>query len=200
MALQPVVAQVDVLHAQVRDGKVDAFYMPLDRHTCFDVFGDVPACVAGTISIVNGDQYVDLPSREFVLLDEASIDGAARAAAIQESSGAQCFRSCDGVQDDVHEEVALRAFLTVDDDGRLTKFVKSFSSILSSKPKLFEEFVCHFGALVLVYPYCKGGTGSVVVSCFANRTKRPVDLKGSEPSVRGLFNLHTGRRRHSYRR
>ncbi len=86
----------------------------------------------------------------------------------------------------------------MDDDGRLTELIKPFSSILSSKPKLFEEFIRHFGALVLVYPYCKGGMGGVVVSCFANRAKCPVDLKGSHPTGRGLSNLCTGRRRRSY--
>ncbi len=70
--------------------------MALDHHTCFDVFGDVPACIAGSISVVNGDRYVDLPSQEFVLLYEASVDGAAGAAAIQEPFGAQCFRSATG--------------------------------------------------------------------------------------------------------
>ncbi len=42
-----------------------------------------------------------------MLLDEALVDGAARAAAIQEPFGAQRFRSGDGVQDDVHQEVAF---------------------------------------------------------------------------------------------
>ncbi len=90
----------------------------------------------------------------------------------------QRFCSGDGVQDDVHEEIVLRTFLAMDDDRWLTEFVQSLSSILSSKPKLFEEFVRHFGILVLVYPYCKGSTGGVVVSCFTNRAKRPVDLEG----------------------
>ncbi len=174
--------------------------MALDCHTCLYVFGDVSACVAGAIGVVHGDRYVDLPCREFVLLDKVSVDSAASAATIQEPFGAQCFRSFDGVQDDVHEEVALRAFLAMDDDGRLTEFVQSLSSILSPKPKLFEEFIRHFSAFVLVYPYGKGGAGGVIVSCFAKRAKRPVNLEGSEPSVRGLYNLRTGRRRHSYRR
>ncbi len=87
----------------------------------------------------------------------------------------------------------------MDNDGRLTKLVKPFFSILSSEPKLFEECVRQFGALVLVYPYGKGGAGSVVVSCFANCAERPVDLKGSEPSMRGLSNLRTVLRRRSYR-
>ncbi len=39
-----------------------------------------------------------------MLLDEASVDGAARAAAIQEPFGAQHFCSHDGVQDNVDEE------------------------------------------------------------------------------------------------
>ncbi len=76
--------------------------MSLDRHTRFDVFGDVPACIAGSIGVVNGDRYIDLPSREVVLLYEASVDGAARAAAIQKPFGAQRSCSGDGVQDDVH--------------------------------------------------------------------------------------------------
>ncbi len=86
---------------------------PLDRHTRFDVFGDVPACVAGSIGVVDGDRYIDLSRLEFVLLDEASVDSAASTAAIQEPFGAQHFRFGGGIQDDVHEEVALRAFLTV---------------------------------------------------------------------------------------
>ncbi len=65
--------------------------MALDRHTCFNVFGDVPACIAGTISVVNVDRYVDLPSREVVLFDEAAVDGAAHAAAIQEPFGDSAF-------------------------------------------------------------------------------------------------------------
>ncbi len=62
--------------------------MSLDRHSGFDVFGDVPACVAGTIGVVDWDRYIDLACLEVVLLDEASIDGAARAATIQEALGA----------------------------------------------------------------------------------------------------------------
>ncbi len=169
--------------------------MSLDRHSGFNVFGDVPACIVCTIGIVNGDRYVDLPSQEVVLLDEASVDSAARAAAIQEPFGAQCSRSGDRVQDDVDEEIVLRAFLAMNNNWRVTELVESFPSVFSSKSKLVEEFVCHLGALVLVYPYCKGG---VVVSCFANRAKHPVDLEGSEPSVRGLSNLRTGHRRRSY--
>ncbi len=56
--------------------------MSLDRHSGFDVFGDVPTCIAGTIGIVDWDRYIDLACLEVVLLDEASVDGAARAAAI----------------------------------------------------------------------------------------------------------------------
>ncbi len=60
-------------------------------------------------------------------------------------------------------------------------------SLASSPPSLssLRSFVHHFSALGLVYPYSKGGTGGVVVSCFANRAERPVDFKGSESSTRG---------------
>ncbi len=46
---------------------------------------------------------------------------------------------------------------------QVAELVESFPSIFSPESKLVEEFVCHFGALVLVYPYCKGGVGGVVV-------------------------------------
>ncbi len=59
--------------------------MPLDRHSGFDVFSDVPARVAGTIGVVDWDQYVDLVRLEVMLINEASVDGAARAAAIEEA-------------------------------------------------------------------------------------------------------------------
>ncbi len=59
--------------------------MPSDRHLRLDVFGDVPACIAGAIGVVDGDQYCDPSCRQLVLVDEASVDGAAGAAAIQEA-------------------------------------------------------------------------------------------------------------------
>ncbi len=105
--------------------------MPFDHHTHFDVFGDVLACIAGSIAIVNGDRYVDLPSREVVLVNEASVDGAARAATIQEPFGAQCFRSCNGIQDNVNEEIVLRAFLAMNNDRWVTELVESFPGIFS---------------------------------------------------------------------
>ncbi len=89
--------------------------------------------------------------------------------------------------------------MALDDDGRVTEFVKSLPRVLSSKAQLDEEFVGQGCSLVLVYPYCEGGVGGVVVPGFANRTERPVDLEGSEPSKRGLSNLRTGRTRRSYR-
>ncbi len=71
--------------------------MSLDCHLCFDVFGDVPTCVAGTISVIDGDRYVDLARLEAVLLDEASVNGAASATAIKETFGTQALRSGDGI-------------------------------------------------------------------------------------------------------
>ncbi len=62
--------------------------MSLDHHSGFDVFGDVPACIAGSIGIVDGDRYVDPSCQQLVLVDEASVDGAAGAAAIQKALGA----------------------------------------------------------------------------------------------------------------
>ncbi len=58
------------------------FRMSLDCHSGFDVFGDVSACIAGTIGIVDWDWHVDLACLEVVLFDEASVDGAAHTAAI----------------------------------------------------------------------------------------------------------------------
>ncbi len=107
--------------------------MSLDRHTCFDVFGDVSTCVVGTIGVVNGNQYVDFPSREVVLFYKASVDGAACTAAIQEPFGAQRFCSCDRVQNDVDKEIVLRAFLAVNNDRRVTELIESFPSIFSSE-------------------------------------------------------------------
>ncbi len=87
----------------------------------------------------------------------------------------------------------------MNNDRRVTELVESFPRVFSSESELGEEFVRHFGALVLVYPYCKGDVGGVVVSCFADRAKRPVDLKGSHPSMRGLSNLCANCRGCSYR-
>ncbi len=56
-----------------------------DRHSGFNVFGDVPACIAGTIGVVDWDRYIDLLCLEVVLVDEASVDGAACAATVQET-------------------------------------------------------------------------------------------------------------------
>ncbi len=58
------------------------FCMSPDHHSGFDVFGDVPACIVGTIGIVDGDRYIDLMRWQVVLLDEASVDGAACTATI----------------------------------------------------------------------------------------------------------------------
>ncbi len=87
----------------------------------------------------------------------------------------------------------------LDDDRGVTELVESFPGVFSSKAELHEEFVGQGGALVLMDPYGQGGSGCVIISRFANRAKRPIDLKGSEPSVRGLSNLRTGRGGPSYR-
>ncbi len=71
--------------------------MSLDRHSGFDVFGDVPACIAGTIGVVDWDRYVDPACLEIALFDKASVDGAACAAAIQEALGTEGLRSGDRV-------------------------------------------------------------------------------------------------------
>ncbi len=86
----------------------------------------------------------------------------------------------------------------MNNDRRVTELVESLPGVFSPKPELCEEFVHHFCALVLVNPYSKGGAGGVVVSCFANRVKHPVDLEGSHPLVRGLSNLCASRRGRSY--
>ncbi len=56
--------------------------MSFDRHAHFDVLGDVPAGVAGTIGVVDRDRDTDFLCLELVTLYEASVDGAASAAAI----------------------------------------------------------------------------------------------------------------------
>ncbi len=86
----------------------------------------------------------------------------------------------------------------MNNNWRVTELVESFPSVFSSESELGKEFVCHFGALVLVYPYCKGGARGIVVSCFADHAKHPVDLKGLEPSVRDFSNLCASRRGRSY--
>ncbi len=90
--------------------------------------------------------------------------------------------------------------MAVNNDWWVAEFVESLPSVVSSESELSEEVVGQFRALVFVYPYCKGGTGGVVVSCFADRAKRPIDLKGSIPLQRDLSNLRTSRRGRSYRR
>ncbi len=71
--------------------------MSFDRHSGFDVFGDVPAGIAGSIGVVDGDRYVDLTCLEVVLVDEASVDDAASTAAIQAALGAKGSGSSDRV-------------------------------------------------------------------------------------------------------
>ncbi len=97
--------------------------MAFDRQARFDVFGDVTAGIAGTVSVVNRDRYVDLACLELVPLNEASIDGTARASAIVEALSTKGLRSGDGIQDDVHHEVVGRALVALDDDGGFAEFV-----------------------------------------------------------------------------
>ncbi len=105
--------------------------MSLDRHMCFDVFGDVSACVVGTIGIVDGDRYVDLSRLEVVLLDEASVDSAARATTVQQALCAQGLRYRYGVQDDVHHEVVRSTFLAVDNNWWFTELIEPLPRIFS---------------------------------------------------------------------
>ncbi len=93
-------AEVNVLLPEVCDCKVDAFCVTFDRHSRFDVLGDVPARIAGAVGVVDGNRDADLTGLESVFLDETSVDRAAGTAAIQQSLGVQCPRPRHGVQDE----------------------------------------------------------------------------------------------------
>ncbi len=156
--------------------------MAPNRHSEFNELGDISSHVTSAIGIVYRDRDEYLSGVQLVFVDEASVDGAAGAAAVKQAFGPQCCSACDRVQGHWDKEVILRALALVYDAGWFAEFVESLPSGLSFKSKLSHELISHFGRFVTVDPYGKGG---VVVSCFANGVEHPVDLKGSHPLVRG---------------
>ena len=79
--------------------------MTSDCHSEFYELGNVSACIVGAVSIVYRNGYGSLSSVKSVLLYEASIDGAAGAAAIEQALGCKSHVACHRVQDERDENV-----------------------------------------------------------------------------------------------
>lgn len=167
MALKPVVSEVDVFRSEVRDREVNAFAMFSDCEAEFDKFGDVPALVAGPIGVVDQDWYYSLLRVKSMFLDIRAVDGAAGATAVDECLHVQDLSSCARFNSYRECEVPGRS---VDILDRFTEFVQAFSSQLSSFSEGLEELIGELPQSVLMYPNTKGSMGSVVVTCFLDRS------------------------------
>ncbi len=154
------------------------FCMSLDRHLGFDVLGDVPACIAGTIGIVDWDWYVDLAGLEVVLLDELQLMALLMQPLSRRPLVLRVFVPVTGFKTMSTRKLFFELSWAVNNNRWVTELVKSFSGIFPSKPKLGEKFVGHFCTLVFMNPYRKGGAGGV--SFRASQTTRSVQstLKG----------------------
>ncbi|SJL05186.1 uncharacterized protein ARMOST_08554 [Armillaria ostoyae] len=104
MAFQPVVAQVEILGAEVGDREVNSFTVVSDGQSELHKFSDIARLVAGTVSVVycNGDGR--LSGVESVFLDEGSVNCAARAATVNEGLGAYRLSSGAGTKLEVLPE------------------------------------------------------------------------------------------------
>ncbi len=78
--------------------RVNAFRMSFNRHTGLDVLSDVTAGVVGSVGVVDRDRDGDLARFEAMRLDKASVDGAARAAAVKQAFRAKGLGPSDGIQ------------------------------------------------------------------------------------------------------
>ncbi len=102
-----------------------------DCHAGFDVFGDVPACVAGTIGVVDGDRYVDLARLESVLLDEASVDSTASASLSRRPLVLRVFVPVTGFRTMSTMKLLVELSWLWDYDRRVPEFIESFLRVLS---------------------------------------------------------------------
>ncbi len=74
VALKPVVSEVDVLLAEICNCEVDVFAVVSNRHREFYELRDIPALIAGSISVIDRNGNKRLSRVEFMLLDVHLID------------------------------------------------------------------------------------------------------------------------------
>ncbi len=94
MALKPIVSEIYVFVSKVGNSEVDAFTMFPDCDAEFDKFGDSPALVAGSVSVVYWNWYYCLFCVQAVLLDVSTINGASGASTVYECLRFERLSSC----------------------------------------------------------------------------------------------------------